>query len=105
MAHAPKLTGLEQGLAPGIRIRRPKIAQPLKLGAVGTVGRRSTMLVGRAAHGPYSLNPSMWQLLIGSQHHFLEDHHLKLAVVGSRTPTRGGVNRQFKTKTTNTREI
>jgi hypothetical protein len=25
--------------------------------------------------------------------------------VGSRTPTRGGVNRRFKTKTNNTREI
>jgi hypothetical protein len=39
VAHAPKLTGLGQGLALKIKTRQPRIAQTPKLGAVGATSR------------------------------------------------------------------
>ena len=56
MAHAPKLTVLGQGLAPRIKTRQPRKAQPPKLGAVGTTGRPADHL-GRLT-SPWAPPPS-----------------------------------------------
>ena len=73
VAQRPNQTVLGQAIPRCSDKERPETAQPQQLGAVGAAGRPADQASRPTSPWAHRLNPSMWQLVIGSQGRFTED--------------------------------